>query len=1345
MEARPAIILDGTIFTALETQVGKLFQLNTNCNSFVKSSSACSSVPSSSSSLNLDKTYARHHVLLTPVYNKIWHCLSKYKDEKGKAPSTTSSVILVPRWVGGSPWRKLMQGMRLLQEFPANTPLFFQSRGHQPPILVPPAPFPIQAWYDPPAQEKSNHLPGIPTQPWNISDDGPRIRFKPAPVLHTLQSRHPALSMTFQASVSDIPARLLIDTGAQDCFISQAFAAKAQLPVRTVRCLPVEMAAGATAEVLGKTSARLQFQSHASSPVFYVLRALPADYDLILGESWLKQHQATLSYDGVPACLVTKGNKRISVPALNFDDSSPPGQIPTGQLSVSSTRHQSSPATPEVNDQPPMPILSALQFKRAVRKVRKRLFMVLVTPQSSPEHSDATEHQSSSSSCSSSTVPDLQKILDKYKSIFEEIPDGLPPDRGIPHLIPLQPGAQPPQKRMYRLSPLERQEVENQITWLLKKGWIESSSSPYGAPILFVPKKDGGLRMCMDWRALNKLTVKNKYPLPRIDDLLDQLHGANIFSIIDLQAGYHQIRIPEEDIPKTAFCTHKGLFQYKVMGFGLSNAPSTFQAMMNKILAPVLGQFALVYLDDIIIYSKTPVEHAQHLQIVLQLLKEHQLYAKLSKCHFGLEEIKYLGHLVSKEGIKPDPKKIQVLLDWPEPKNPEDVRSFLGLATYFRKFVEHFSSIAFPLHQLLKQKRQFFWSEACKKAFFRLKRDLSTAPVLAFPDFQPGAPPFEVICDASEVGVGAILAQGGKAIAYESRRLGPAESKYHPGELELLAVVHALKIWRCYLEGLHFVVITDHNPLIYLQTQPNLSRRQARWSEKLQSFDFDWQYRPGNQNPADSLSRLPGRFLGILLVLSIKQKNQFIQLLDRCRTGYQKDQWFSNLDNTSSLQFRNGLWFKGTLTVVPAAPELRQLILQEIHDTPFGGHLGQQRTYEQVSRLFWWPSVRQDTNNFVATCHVCQRDKPSHQIPAGFLQPLTIPGRAWESMSLDFITNLPPTSQGYTQIVVFIDRFSKLVHLAPLQTNTSAKDVAQCFMHHVFRLHGVPVQIISDRDKKFTSKFWQAFTQLLGSSLAQSTAFHPQTDGQTERTNSVLEAMLRHWVNPVQNNWHQFLDCAEFAINNSYHSSIGCTPFQLTYGYHPNTPLSILQQTSSDIPAATDFVTQRRDLLVSARLTLQKVQDQHKSVYDQHHRHLEFQVGDQVLLNSMNLTFKALKGTTTRKLYPKWIGPFPVQKRIGPVAYELTLPPSISIHPVFHVSLQKPFQKGDRFQPLPAALTVEREEEFEVEQVLAHRGKAPKYQYLVKWLGYGPEHNTWEPVQNLIHCKKVLDQYWKMK
>jgi hypothetical protein len=341
--------------------------------------------------------------------------------------------------------------------------------------------------------------------------------------------------------------------------------------------------------------------------------------------------------------------------------------------------------------------------------------------------------------------------------------------------------------------------------------------------------------------------VKNRYPLPRIDDLLDQLHGSAVFSSLDLQSGFHQIRMSEEDVPKTAFLTHKGLFQYRVMPFGLSNAPSTFQALMNKVLAPVLGKFALVYIDDILVFSRTVDEHALHVAEVLGLLRDAHLFVKRSKCSFGMTELRFLGFMVSAEGIRPDPKKVSAMTEWPTPTCLKDVKSYLGAVSHNRKFCPHFSSVAQPLTKLSRKDVPWVWGEQEAQAFERLKLLMTSAPVLALPDASSTAPPFYVFTDASLMGLGGVLVQSKRPVAYESRQLLPAEQNYSVGELELLAVVHALKVWRCYLEGTKFFVVTDHNPLVYLQTQPTLSRRQVAWSEYLQLFDFTWEYRAGRK------------------------------------------------------------------------------------------------------------------------------------------------------------------------------------------------------------------------------------------------------------------------------------------------------------------------------------------------------------------------------------------------------------------------------------------------------------------------------------------------------------------
>jgi hypothetical protein len=396
---------------------------------------------------------------------------------------------------------------------------------------------------------------------------------------------------------------------------------------------------------------------------------------------------------------------------------------------------------------------------------------------------------------------------------------------------------------------MEMAELKTQLTDLMQKGFIRPSVSPFGAPILFVHKKEGTLRLCVDYRALNKATVKNRYPLPRIDELMDQLAGAKYFTKIDLYSGYHQIRIKEEDVPKTAFRTRYGHYEFLVLPFGLTNAPATFMTLMNDVFKEYLDKFVVIYLDDILVYSKTKDDHVRHLRDVLSKLREHKLYAKIVKCEIMKNVVEYLGHFISSQGISVDKRKIDAVYNWPTPYNVSELRSFLGLASYYRKFVKGFSALVTPLTTFLHKEQTFRWDNEQKQAFDNIKHCLTTAPVLLIPDPSKA---FTVTTDASDFAVGAVLSQdqgqGDQPVAFESRKLSPAELNYPVHEKELLAIVHALRLWKTYLEGQRFTVITDHASLEYIKTQHNLSRRQARWLETLQSFDFEVRYRPGKTN-----------------------------------------------------------------------------------------------------------------------------------------------------------------------------------------------------------------------------------------------------------------------------------------------------------------------------------------------------------------------------------------------------------------------------------------------------------------------------------------------------------------
>ncbi|KAI3443800.1 hypothetical protein Pfo_000465 [Paulownia fortunei] len=549
-------------------------------------------------------------------------------------------------------------------------------------------------------------------------------------------------------------------------------------------------------KVQGRVYAMTQEQADADASVDSLCRSCcftDANFEVILGMDWLTKYHATID------C-----NKKIVI----FQ---PPGEEQFMFNGISFSRS--------------LPIISALKAQKMLNKgCVGYLASVLDT------------------SVEAQLKPENVDVVQEFVEVFPDDLPGLPPNREIEFVIDVMPGTTSISKAPYRMAP-------NRI----ERGFIRPSYSPWGAPVLFVKKKDGTLRLCIDYRELNKITVKNKYPLPRIDDLFDQLQGASVFSKIDLRSGYHQLKIKEEDIPKTAFRTRYGHYEFLVMPFGLTNAPAAFMDLMNRVFKQYLDKFVIVFIDDILIYSRDKEEHKEHLKIVLQVLKEKQLYAKFKKCEFWLEQVVFLGHVVSKDGISVDPSKVEAVIKWPTPTNVSEVRSFLGLAGYYRRFVQGFSKIATPMTMLTRKNVKFLWTNACERSFEELKQKLTTAPVLTIPT---GIGGFVVYSDASKNGLGAVLMQNGKVIAYASRQLKEYEKNYPTHDLELAAVVFALKIWRHYLYGEKCEIYTDHKSLKYFFTQKELNMRQRRWLELVKDYDCVINYHPGKANVvADALSR----------------------------------------------------------------------------------------------------------------------------------------------------------------------------------------------------------------------------------------------------------------------------------------------------------------------------------------------------------------------------------------------------------------------------------------------------------------------------------------------------------
>ena len=982
--------------------------------------------------------------------------------------------------------------------------------------------------------------------------------------------------------------------------------------------------------------------------------------------------------------------------------------------------------------------------------------------QTAPAHAISSMHANSvDSTGASSEVTRGQRLLTAYRDVFpDELPAGLPPSREVDHRIELTPGAVPPSRPTYRLSASELVELKSQLEELTRSGFIQPSKSPFGAPILFVKKKDGTMRMCVDYRALNNVTIKNSYALPRIDELFDRLQGARYFSKIDLRSGYHQIRIEPADVPKTAFRTRYGHFEFLVLPFGLTNAPGTFMHLMHQTFRAHLDDFVLVFLDDILIYSKSFDEHEEHVRKVLSILRKEKLYAKESKCDFFKTEVEFLGHFVGRDGVRMMDDKVKAIAEWPVPTKVGDVRAFLGTAGYYRKFIKDFSAVATPLSELTKDYAKFEWGVKQQLAFAQLKEALQRGPVLALPD---ESLPFVVHTDASGFATGAVLmqdaGQGLRPISYMSKKMIDAETRYPVHEQELLAIIRALGAWKCYLSGRKFKVMTDHRSLQYFKTQPQLSGRQSRWKDIIANFDFDIEYIEGEKNQAaDGLSRRPDhQHSSSLLVPSVAAVNAVAVV----RSSLDVDIRSSSLvdpsyqsalalrrTRTDPVQVKDGRLVCGDRVYVPRDLALQTRIMHECHDA--AGHLGKDKTLEQVKRRFYWPGMDSIIHKYVTSCDACQRNKPSQQAPMGLMQPLPIPTRPWQQVSMDLITALPRSRLGNDAIVVFVDKLTKLNHYVATTTNVTAPQLATLFMREVVRLHGVPDSILSDRDPRFTAKFWRAFWTQLGTTLTMSTAYHPQTDGQTERANRTLEELLRSRINFQQTDWDEHLAAAELAINNSVQASTGFTPFYLNYGQQVQLPLdqAITGLRPSSNPEAGDRIRRLKSDLLLARTHIERAQARQAKYADQHRRDVTFVVGDKVLLSTDHLKMVGADKRTP-KFASKYLGPFAVKRVVNANAYELNLPAPLRIHPVLNVSRLKVYRDPSSFpsrlptasRPPPELILEDGAEQWEVESILAARGTGARAQYLVKWLGYPAWEATWEKSSSLTDALDVVTDY----
>ena len=845
----------------------------------------------------------------------------------------------------------------------------------------------------------------------------------------------------------------------------------------------------------------------------------------------------------------------------------------------------------------------------------------------------------------------------------------------------------PTYQHPYRTPVHLRPIVRKQIAEMLESNVIRPSTSPFGAPILLVKKKDTDYRFCVDYRKLNSNTVKDRYPLPRIDDTIDALHGAQYFTTLDLASGYWQIELDEESKPKTAFTSEAGHFEFNRMPFGLQNAPSSFQRLLNTIFAEELFIFLLLFIDDLIVFSRTLKEHLIHLRVVLTKLRDAGLKLKLKKCFFAKNKVKYLGHIVSRSGIEPDPEKIAAMTSFPAPKNVAQLRTFLGLTNYYRRFVPNFSHVVHALTELTKKNQPFTWDTPQNQAFMELKKILSTSPVLAFPDFTKD---FVVYTDASEFGIGAVLSQIQEVpehgmvevvIAYMSRHLLERERHWPTIEKEAFAIIQACKTFYSYLYGRKFTVITDHKPLQWLKSIKEPTGRLMRWSLWIQQFDIEIGYRPGktNQN-ADCLSRVPVNAVDTVLqngetalpgmdnpaVLgwipewrAAQDEDEFCQLiLQRFPTqdsheeeldGSPPKEALSDPEDKFVLLHGGLIGTRNGALVVPKSliPE----IIDRHHNHKTAAHMGINRTITRLQQKYFWPRMKDSVTEFIRKCLLCAKRK-AHKRNFAPLQPLPAATFAWQRVAMDIVGPLEESYAGNRYILTMTEFSSRYVETAPMKTQT-AESIAKAFVETIILRHGAPDEILTDRGQNFLSQLLQSILDILQIKRLRTSGYRPECNGLQERFHLTMCDMLAAYVTHDPPRWDEYLPYITFAYNTSKQGSLRETPFYLLYGHDPMGPddLPVRHRYRYPLEVEDPFEERWRRAKELAIRCLQDAQTTQKTYYDRQVREEAINVGDWVLLREMRAARK--------KFEPRWLGPFKVIRKISDVNYAIQRSSSI--------------------------------------------------------------------------------------
>jgi transposase InsO family protein len=911
----------------------------------------------------------------------------------------------------------------------------------------------------------------------------------------------------------------------------------------------------------------------------------------------------------------------------------------------------------------------------------------------------------------------FMQLLTKYQSVFSKGEHDLGCATAVKHRINTEDN-KPVRQCLRRQPPVHQEAINRQLEEWLEQGKISPSQSEWASNIVIVKKKDGSLRFCVDYRHLNERTIKDSYPLPRIDECLDCLGGAKWFSTMDLRSGYHQVAVAEDDKHKTTFITRRGAHSFNVMPFGLCNAPATFQRLMDCTMRGLQYEICLIYLDDIIVFSDDIASHLVRLEKIFERLNQASLKLKPSKCSFLQRRVNFLGYIISENGIGTDSAKIEAVANWPVPRKLKEVRGFLGLCGYYRKFVKNFSEIAAPLHALTKKNQAFLWSEDCQSAFSQLKQKLTEAPILSLP-LDCGT--YIVDTDASDHGIGAILSQvqdgEERVISYASRLYSDAEKRYCVTRKELLAVVFFLKHFRQYLLGKPFLVRTDHAALQWLRRTPQPIGQQSRWLEVLEEFDFTVEHRPGSKHAnADALSRRPCRQCGLCgteegynvvnaveldsgghidwspegIAKAQREDPDIGPIYAALAEGNEKPQWEVLLPASGNtkiywtqwnfLTLQNNVLYrrydrKGGRTevlqlVTPC--NYRPFLMRQAHAGFGGGHMGERRTLEQVRRRAYWPGWAADTRRMLRACPECNSFKREPVTKKGRLQKMTV-GMPWERVGVDITGPHPKSRNGYVYILTLTDYFTKWADAFPIR-NQEASTVAKILMDRVFSYMGMPLQILTDRGSNFESQLFNELLRYYGIDHVRTTAYKPSTNGQVERFHRTLNSILAKVVSENQRDWDLHLPYAVAAYRATIHEATGYSPNFLVLGREVAVPLDIVmgQPPNSDRSLNVDeFVQRRLDAERTAygivREQLKRTAERQKHYYDLRVKEMKYQPGDLVWL------WKSRRKTGRKTKWERfYTGPYQVLECLGPVNYRIRRS-SRAAPIVVHVDKLKPY------------------------------------------------------------------------